>query len=307
MDPAPSRLRAFALLALVVGAWGCNWPVTKLLVETVPPLWVTASRCWIAFAAVLAMLAASGALIRPPAGDWPALLGTALLHMVGFSTLSAAGLAVLPASQAIVLGYTTPLWVALAAPLVLGEAMRPGHRLGVGLGLVGLAVLLNPVAVDWSRPDTAGGIGLVLAASLCWTGNILLIRSRAWTARPFQLLVWQLLLAACVLTGLAVAVEGAPRFAWTGRTGLLLAFSGLVGTALGYWAMSVVNRGLPALATALGLTATPVVGIACAGLALGDPLTPPLVVAATLIVGGIAASSVAGRRTAPRPPPAIRR
>ncbi|MEH3146587.1 MAG: DMT family transporter [Methylobacterium frigidaeris] len=302
MVPSLSRIRAFGLLSLVVCAWGCNWPVTKLLVETVPPLWVTALRCWIAFGAVLAILVASGGLIRPPAGDLKAVLGTAFLHMVAFSTLTAAGLAVLPASQAIVLGYTTPLWVALAAPLLLGETMRPGQRLGVGLGLLGLAALLNPVSFPWRQGSAAAGCALVLAASLCWAANILLIRSRPWTARPFQLLVWQLLLAASTLTALAVAVDGPPRFAWTARTCGLLAFSGLVGTALGYWAMSVVNRSLPALATALGLTATPVVGILCAGIVLGDRLDPPLIVAAALIVAGITAGSVAGRAHSPRLP-----
>ena len=43
-----STRSAAVLLAGVVLAWGTNWPVTKLIVQDVPPLWATAIRCMIA-------------------------------------------------------------------------------------------------------------------------------------------------------------------------------------------------------------------------------------------------------------------
>ncbi|MFH6786231.1 MULTISPECIES: DMT family transporter [Methylobacterium] len=296
MAPPLPTCKALAVLAVVVIAWGCNWSFTKLLVASVPPLWTTALRCWIAFAAVLAALSASGRLVRPPRGDLPAIAGTGLLHMVAFSALTGAGLAVLPASQAIVLGYTTPFWVALMAPPILGERLGPSGLAGVGLGLVGLAVLLNPAAFDWGRADTVTGCALVLAASLAWAANIVLIRSRPWSAGPLQLLVWQALVAALVLTGLALWRDGPPRFAWTGETVMLLLLSSLVGTVLGYWAMGIVNRSLPAVTTALGLTATPLVGIACAALLLGERIDPALAAAAGLIVAGLVVSGLSRAR-----------
>lgn len=294
--PTLSTPKALAVLAVVVTAWGCNWSFTKLLVATVPPLWTTALRCWIAFAALLAILAASGRLVRPPRGDLPAIAGTGLLHMVAFSTLSGAGLTFLPASQAIVLGYTTPLWVTLMAPWALGERLNPSRLAGVGLGLAGLAVLLNPAAFDWGRADTVTGCALVLAASLAWAANIVLIRSRPWRAGPLQLLVWQALVAALVLTALALWRDGPPRFAWTGEIVALLLASSLLGTVLGYWAMAVVNRSLPAVTTALGLTATPLIGIACAALLLGERIGPTLAAAAALIVAGLVVGGLSRAR-----------
>ncbi|WP_425277368.1 EamA family transporter [Methylorubrum extorquens] len=73
----------------------------------------------------------------------------------------------------------------------------------------------------------------------------------------------------------------------------LLAYSGLVGTALAYWAMSMVTRSLPALTTALGVTATPLVGIAVATAALGEPLNGSLAMAAGLVAAGIVVSTLA--------------
>jgi drug/metabolite transporter (DMT)-like permease len=71
------------------------------------------------------------------------------------------------------------------------------------------------------------------------------------------------------------------------RLVVLLLYGGSVGIALPYWAMQTVNRSLPAITTALGLLAVPVVGVACSSIALGEPLNFALLAAMFLIVSGI--------------------
>jgi drug/metabolite transporter (DMT)-like permease len=59
--------------------------------------------------------------------------------------------------------------------------------------------------------------------------------------------------------------------------------------------MSMVNKSLPAITTSLGVLLTPLVGIACARLTLGEHIDTSLVVAAVLVIAGIAlATSVDG-------------
>jgi drug/metabolite transporter (DMT)-like permease len=101
-----SAHRAFALLALVVLAWGTSWPVTKMVVREMSPLWSTALRCAIAAAALALLLWARGEFIIPKRGDVPVVLSTSLLHMVAYSALVAAGIQFVPAGRAIVLGYS---------------------------------------------------------------------------------------------------------------------------------------------------------------------------------------------------------
>ena len=60
-----STRNAVGLLALVVFAWGTNWPVTKMIVHDVPPIWATAMRCMIAAAALAPLLWAQGTFIVP--------------------------------------------------------------------------------------------------------------------------------------------------------------------------------------------------------------------------------------------------
>ena len=48
MQPYLSRRSALLLFAVIVVAWGLTWTVTKILVQDVTPLWITAIRSAIA-------------------------------------------------------------------------------------------------------------------------------------------------------------------------------------------------------------------------------------------------------------------
>ena len=293
-----SPRHAAALLAIVVLAWGTNWPVTKLIIRDIPPLWSTAIRCWIAAAALGLLLWTQRSFIIPKRGDIPVVLCTSLLHMVGFSALSAAGLQFVPAGRAIVLGYTTPIWVAVGARIFLSETITKKRAAGIVTGLAGLAVIFYPGSLGWGDRDTLLGSSLIILAAFCWSANIVYVRAHKWISSPFQLVFWQVLLAALVLSTMALMTESAPSIGWSIRLSALLLYSGVVCTALAHWAMSAVNRSLPAITTSLGLLATPVLGIASAGTILNEAIEPSLLLAMTLIVGGIALGTVTDRQVA---------
>lgn len=289
-----STRSAAVLLAGVVLAWGTNWPVTKLIVQDVTPLWATALRCMIAAAALAPLLWMQGDFIIPRRGDLPVVFCTSILHLVAFSALIAIGLQFVPAGRAIVLGYTTPLWVAIGAAIFLAEEITRRRAIGIGFGLAGLAVIFNPQTLNWGDRNALFGSGLILVAAFCWAGNIVYVRAHRWISTPFQLVFWQVLLAAALLTVIALFIDGSPQIAWTGRLVGLLLFSGIVCTAFANWAMTMVNRSLPAVTTSLWLLATPLLGIVSATAILGEPLEPSLFLAMTLIIGGIALGTVAG-------------
>src|SRR5260370_140329 len=151
MNHSLSRPTALLLFAVVVVMWGSNWAITKTLVHSVSPLWTAAIRSAIATVALFGVLLASGQLILPRRGDVPVILAVALLHMGAFSALVAFGLQFVPAGRSIVLGYTTPLWVAPGASLFLGEPVSRSRLAGVGLGLAGLRYTFHPPAFDLSH------------------------------------------------------------------------------------------------------------------------------------------------------------
>ena len=292
MDHALSRRTALLLFAIVVVSWGLNWAVTKIIVHSVAPLWATAIRTAIASLALLVVQLARREFVIPRRGDWPVILAIALLHMVAFSALVAFGLKFAPVGRSIVLGYTTPLWVVPGAALFLREPMTRARLAGTTLGLIGLGAMFNPLAFDWSNQDALLGSALILLAALCWAANILYVRAHKWVSTPFQLTFWQTLLASCVLSTLAMLFDGAPQIAWSTPLATAFFYAGIVGTALAYWAMAVVNRSLPAATTSLGILATPVIGVVVSTLALGEAIDISLLAAMAMILSGIAVGTV---------------
>ena len=189
------RREGVLYLATVVVAWGLTWPVNKVVLATVPPLWTVALRSAIAAVAMFALAVALRRLVVPPRGDVPVLLSITLLHMVGFTVLTTFGLAVVPAGRSVVLAYTTPLWVTPGAALFLGERLTARRTVGVLIGLLGLATLFNPFAFDWTSRAAVLGNASILAGAFLWAGAILHTRAHRWHTTPFALLPWELLLA----------------------------------------------------------------------------------------------------------------
>jgi drug/metabolite transporter (DMT)-like permease len=304
MQPLLSRHAALLLFAVVVATWGSNWVVTKILVQSVSPLWATAIRCAIATVVLFVLLLARGQLTLPRRGDIAVILTVAILHMGAFSALVAFGLQFVPVGRSIVLGYTTPLWVAPAAWLLMGEPLTRSRLAGIGLGLAGLATMFNPLAFDWSDRDALIGNGLILLAALCWAANILYVRAHRWISTPFQLVFWQALLASSILSALALAIDGVPRLIWTAPLAGAFLYAGICGTALAHWAMVMVNRSLPAVTTSLGLLATPVMGVATSAIWLGEPIGVSLIAAMVMILAGIAIGTIPdGKAAADRQSP----
>jgi drug/metabolite transporter (DMT)-like permease len=291
------------LLAVIL-AWALTWPVNKLVLATVPPLWAVTLRSLVATVALLALATALGRLTLPPREDLPVLLSITLLHMVGFTVLTSVGLAVVPAGRSVVLAYTTPLWVTPGARLFLGERLTARRASGVAVGLLGLAVLFNPLAFDWSSRAAVLGNAAILAGALLWAANIVHVRGHRWRSTPFALLPWELLLTSVILLAISLAVEGILRVTWTPALTALLLYGGIPGSALPYWAIAMATRRLPAVTVSLGLLATPVVSVGVSTLWLREPLSGSLIAAVALIVGGIAigATGAPAGATTPRAP-----
>jgi len=284
----PSRAAAIALFASIVLAWGITWTVAKLIVAEVPPFWMSAIRSVVATIGLGALLLVRGQMIIPKRGDIAVIVMISVPHMIVFSILMGYGLQHVPVGRSVVLAYTTPLWVALGAWPFLRERIPPARAAGIALGLAGLAFLFNPLAFDWSNGNALFGNAMLLLSALAWSVSILYTRAHKWVSSPFQLVFWQALLASIVLLILAPLVEGAPTFAFSPRLAALFLYTGLIGTAYAFWALAIVNRSLPASTTALGILATPVAGIAGSTLFLSESLDPPLLIAAAMILSGIA-------------------
>lgn len=95
-----------------------------------------------------------------------------------------------PLSQMFVFEFSTPLWVAVCAPLVLGERLTPIRFMAAAMGFFGILVVARP---DFSDVNPA-----IIAAALCAVGfagatlaTKILTRTETITAILFWLTVLQ--------------------------------------------------------------------------------------------------------------------
>jgi len=290
----PILSRSAVLLLIVVAAiWGGNWPVMKVGLELLPPLWFAALR-FITGGLCLAAVAWTAVELRMPRrGDWPLIVSVGLLPMASFTALVTAALVRLPVGRAAFLAYTTPLWVVPLATVVLGE--RPGRPQLAGLasGLGGACLLIDLNAGQWA------GYSLLLLAALIWAANIVHVRAHRFIGSPLSLSPWQALVACLTLIPLAAAVKGPPPVPSSTAAWATLAYVGPLATGFGFWGLVTAGRVLRATAVSGALLAAPLLGGALSVALPGERLTPRLAAGAVLVATGVMLAISRPRREPP--------
>jgi drug/metabolite transporter (DMT)-like permease len=113
-----SRSAAYAVLAALVVIWGLNWPIMKLVVHAMPPLWFVVTRLTLGAACLLAFLLVTGRLAKPTRADWPVVISVSVFQYLA-----------------------VPTWGLAASTLWLGEALPASLVLGGTLILLGVAAI----------------------------------------------------------------------------------------------------------------------------------------------------------------------
>ena len=284
---------AFGLLAAVVVLWGANWPVMKIGLAHMQPLWFAALRLALGVLCFAVVLVPRGRLRLPGRADLPVVVSVGLLQMAAFMAMINTALQWVPPGRSAILAYTTPLWVAPGAALFLGERLTRGRLAGVGLGLAGVAVLFNPFGFDWHDRTAVAGNGLLLAAAVIWAAAIVHVRGHRWQAPPLELAPWQMATGLVPLAVLAWMLEGPPHADASPQFLGVVAYNGPLATAFAYWAAVSVNRMLPAVTVSLAFLCVPVVGLLAAALTFGEPLSATNLGGLALILAGVGVVALA--------------
>ena len=287
---------AYGLLALCLPVWGINWPLLKIALGSIPPVWLSCVRMGSTALCLFAALAVLGRLRLPGRHDMPAVLSIGVLMMGIYPAMTIMGLEFAEAGRASLLSFITPLWVTPAAIILFGERLTRLKAAGLALGLGGLAVMFNPIGFDWSRSDAVYGNLLLVAASAVWSIPILHMRRHVWRLSPFELAPWQLLAATLVAAPLALVVEAGETVRWSMTLFWLLLYAGPVATALTILGAVAIARALPAITASLMFLATPVAGMLASAAILGEALTVTNLAGLALIVTGLAAVAIGDAR-----------
>jgi drug/metabolite transporter (DMT)-like permease len=286
-------VRPRPLLALLVLIWAVSWPVIKVGVGEVPPIWFACLRYVVATAVLIGIGGVRSTLRFPGRTDRRLVLVSGVLQMAAYAALTALALTKLPAGRASVLAFSTPLWVVPLAVWRGQERLAWRSALGVVIGLGGIAVIALP-SLRRGGAILAPAYAMLIAAAAAWAVSIVVVREHRFAASPDVLAPWQTLVASVILCAIAIATEGAPPPIGT-RALLALAYVGPIATAFAYWAIVDVGRRLPATALSVALLATPSLGLLISALTLAEPIDMSLIVGMVLVGAGIRLSGPSQR------------
>jgi len=261
------------------------------------PLWFAEGRAILSGVAAAALLAILGKLRLPGRQDFPVMVVIGLFQFAGYFALAHEAIAWVPAGRTAILANATTMWIVPLSLVFLHESIPPRRWLSAGLGLVGVVVLMNPWAVDWTSRNALIGHGFLLGAALSWSVAIIVTRAVTPRMSMFELLPW------CFAVG---AVALLPLVWWHAPHGTLgdqpaawaaLGYIGLLAGPLGTWCVMQATLNLPTVVSSVGFLATPAISLILANVFLGEPFTTDLLLGSALIVGGVGFAAWPGRRT----------
>ncbi|WP_310496893.1 EamA family transporter [Sandarakinorhabdus sp.] len=274
--------RAMLLALAVVAVWGTNFVVIKTALDALPPLLFAALR----FAAVVFPLIF---FVRRPPVSWAMLAAFGIAIGVGqFGLLFIAIDGLIAPGLASLLVQTQVVFTIGFALVGSGERLLPLQYAALAAALAGIGVVLAHVGGE----ATPLGVALVLGAALSWAcGN--LVQRRAGRIDMLAFVTWSSLFAVPPLLALALLFEGPTVIltalgAATPGIWAAVAWQAAGNSLFGYGAWGWLLARYPAASVAPTSLLVPVFGMGASALLLGEPLPGWKLLAAGLIIGGLA-------------------
>ncbi|HEV8690575.1 MAG TPA: EamA family transporter [Ideonella sp.] len=279
------------VLALaVVAVWGTNFVVIKWGLAELPPFELAALRFALSSLPFLPF-------IRRPATSWGRLAAFGVLLGAGqFGLMFLAMKAdISPGLASLVIQAQVFFTIALA-----GQRLKPAQVGALALAVAGMGWIGWQARLGGADISPAG-LGMVLAAALCWALANMVARG-AGRVDALGFMVWSSLFALPPLAVLSLAFDGGPAVVGAALVAASPAAWGVVlwqalgNTLFGYAAWNwLLARHAPATVTPAALL-VPVFGMASSAIAFGEPLPAWKLGAAGLVMAGLAVNLWAASR-----------
>ncbi len=264
--------RQWGILLLLGLLWGGSFFFGAVAVKEIAPLTLVFFRVGLAAVTLLALMAARGISLAPALPYWAAFLGLALLNNIIPHSLMFAGQTEIGSGLASVLNATTPFWtVILANAMTSDEKLTAPKLLGIGLGIVGTAVMVGPGLVS--------GLGGAAWAKMALIGTSISYAFAAIFARRFRRLpahlvaTGQLTASTVIMLPVMLATGG---LAGLGAVGMpvwaAVAALAIVSTAFAYILFFAIIGSAGATNASLVTLIVPAAAIALGAVFLGERL-----------------------------------
>lgn len=282
-----------AIVALIAlsAIWGYNWVVMKECLLYAGAFDFAALRTTLGAAGLFAVLLLKRKPIRPKEIPWTIFQGLlSTTGCIGFVTVALVSGAV---GKTAILLYTMPFFVLIMARPLLGEYIRGLQWAAVILAFAGLMTILEP----WKLQSTTLSAFLALLSGISWAGGAIVMKIMR-KKTDFDLLSlssWQMLFGSIPLVLLALTIPERP-IEWSWYFAGALIYTSVIGQSLTFLLWFYILDKLSVGMASMGTLATPVIGVICASIQLGERPTLLEGAGMILILSALALLSYQGIR-----------
>lgn len=260
------RQGLFLLAALALG-WGLNWPIMKVALAELPPLYFRGSCLFLGGLGMLAIARAGGS-IAVPRERWGRLLIVSLFNIVGWNVLLVYGVLLLPSGRAALLGYTMPVWSVLLSVWLLGERLTGPRLIGLVLGFAGVLVLMGGSLGGMLQAPV--GVICMIAAAWSWALGVVLLKRLPVGLSTTALTGWMMLLGSLPMLAAAIPLETSRLVVPSFWPAFGLVYSVFIAFMFCYWAWNRIVLMVPVAVSSLSSLVTPLIGVLGGAIFLGE-------------------------------------
>jgi drug/metabolite transporter (DMT)-like permease len=279
------RVRAAFAFSAIYVIWGSTYLAIRYAVETIPPLYTAGFRHLFAGSFLLVLALMKG--YRPTWAQIRASVVIGFFFFLGGHGLLHWAEKIVPSGLASLLIAVEPIFVFLLSSAAARTWRLNGKLLvGILLGLVGVAILVEGTTLQGSRGLTLGAVAILVGA-LSWSIGIIYSRRSQLSGVPLLSSALSLLMGAVMLIGTGTLLGEAKGFtlsevstrSWL-AFGYLVVFGSIVAFTAYNWLLEHYSPTLVATHTYVN----PVVAVLLGWAYAGEALTMRVGLAATLVV-----------------------
>ncbi len=290
---SPGQRQRYTILfafALVYLFWGSTYLAIDIAVMHIPPALACAARFLIAGPVMLAYCAASGRQVRVSGGSLVRFAIVGVLLLTGGNLTLAWAEQYVPTGLSALIVAVIPIWMLVVDSWVLrGDRVSGRGLAGIGLGMVGVAVLVWP---EFRTGARLGHMPLIaslslLGSSLSWSiGSVL---SKRWEHGddPFVAAGWEITAAAVVNLLIALAAGEPRRAVWTTHSIEAILYLVVFGSWVGYTAYIYLLRHAPTSKVSTYAYVNPVIAVFLGWLVLHESVNRFIVGGTVIIVAAV--------------------
>lgn len=284
-------------MLLLAVMWGLSIPATKLGLQDLPPLMLTALRFGIAvpFLFLLAFRR-----LRVPRRAVPAIVALGVLGITLGNVAQSFGVQGTSASAGTIISATIPVFIVIFAAVRFRQAVTGRQWTGLSAAFAGIALVAvgTGSGADDASGTTAAGVAWMLLSAVAIAFYYIWSAELAERYGTVPVAAWNTLAGFVAILPLAGWEAAHVSFEITAQAIWVAAYLGIAVTVAGLFLWLRLLRIVPARVAASVQYLQPVFGIAASAVLFGDRLGLLFALGVVLILGGLALT-VARKRRAP--------